>query len=343
MLCFALMTTEAYVADLADLADPVARVISALPPEARERLAARPPSRFDAAASRAGSPPVQRRPEASLIARYRDDLIGLLNACRIDELVLVAQRLGPVRSIEPDPMYPGVAGGATARLRLALWHALIDSARPAPAVAPPNVIVIIIGSRLVACAAARGMSPPAECWPRSLPAPRVAEPPEDEPECVDSLLDAAGRALGVRLGARGGDGKGAWGQRAAALLGVIDRGDQEPDWRGDVEIKTVAVARARSGYWHVVEDPAISSVGAAPIAKLQRVLWLCRAEAEAGDATLLSWYLQDWDDLVASLVQRYLHTRPKGPRGSTSRGYYLHKRFFADAGLLASLNGPTRS
>jgi hypothetical protein len=154
------------------------------------------------------------------------------------------------------------------------------------------------------------------------------------------LLDAADRALGVRLGRRGRDGKGAWGQRAAELLGIVDRGDQEPDWRGDVEIKTCAVAPSRSGAWRVVEDPAISTVGAAPIAKLQRVLWLCRADAEDGDATLISWYLLDWDDEVAALVERYLHVRPKGPRGSAGRGYHLHKRFFADAGLLASLNGP---
>ena len=140
--------------------------------------------------------------------------------------------------------------------------------------------------------------------------------------------------------ARGRDGKGAWGQRAAELLGVIDRGDEEPDWRGDVEIKTVPVARTRDGLWRVVEDPAISTVGATPIAKLQRVLWLCRAEVPPDDATLLSWYLLEWDPVVATLVERYLHTRPKGPRGGRGRGYYLHKRFFAEAGLWASLNGP---
>jgi hypothetical protein len=39
-------------------------------------------------------------------------------------------------------------------------------------------------------------------------------------------------------------------------------------------------------------------------------------------------------------VRRDLHTRPKGPRGTDRRGWYLHKRFFVDAGLYPTLNGP---
>jgi hypothetical protein len=81
-------------------------------------------------------------------------------------------------------------------------------------------------------------------------------------------------------------------------------------------------------------------VGGAPLAKLMRVLWLARAALPGGDATFVSWYLLDWDPEVARLVGRYLHTRPKGGAGSRGRGWYLHRRFFADAGLLASLNGP---
>jgi hypothetical protein len=76
------------------------------------------------------------------------------------------------------------------------------------------------------------------------------------------------------------------------------------------------------------------------LTKLVRTLWLARADVGASDATIVSWYLLDWDAEVARLARRYLHERPKGPRGSASRGYYLSKRFFADAGLLASLNGP---
>ncbi|MBE7454842.1 MAG: hypothetical protein HS111_40025, partial [Kofleriaceae bacterium] len=133
--------------------------------------------------------------------------------------------------------------------------------------------------------------------------------------------------------------KGAWGAAAAALLGVRERGHDEPDWRGDVELKTVPVTPDRHGRWRVTEDPAVAMVDGAPLAKLRRVLWLVRAAVGDG-ATLLSWYLLEWDADVARLVRRDLHTRPKGPRGTAARGWYLHKRFFVDAGLYATLNGP---
>ena len=118
-------------------------------------------------------------------------------------------------------------------------------------------------------------------------------------------------------------------------------GHDEPDWRGDVEVKTVPVARDRSGAWRIAEDPAIAMLNDSGVAisKLQRTLWLVRADADDGDATILSWYLLETDAAVARLVRRYLHDRPKGPAGTSQRGLYLHKRFFADAGLLATLNG----
>ena len=138
----------------------------------------------------------------------------------------------------------------------------------------------------------------------------------DEPDSVDELLVAADRAVGVRLGsARPRQGR--VGHRAATLLGVIERGSDEPDWRGDVEIKTVPVAREASGLWRVVEDPAIAMLGeGGAIAKLQRTLWLARADVDGDDATIVSWYLLEWDATVARLARRYLHDRPKGPAGT---------------------------
>ena len=197
----------------------------------------------------------------------------------------------------------------------------------------------ILGGRLVHQAPPRGDAPPAPAWPRPLPPPRAPAPPAAEPDTVEELLAAADRTIGVRLGPRGAD-KGAWGARAASLCGVVERGVGEPDWRGDVELKTVPVVRDASGLWRVREDPAISMVGGTPLAKLARVLWLVRAPVGAADATILSWYFLEWDADLARLVRRHLHTRPKGPRGTRARGWYLHKRFFAEAGLLATLNGP---
>jgi hypothetical protein len=269
---------------------------------------------------------------AQTIAQGFDlDLCGLLNRLRASELAELAHAVEVAR----DPARDDVGS-----LREALWrwgarleargdHLVGTSLQPTP---------VRLGARLVHVAPARGLAPPADAWPRPLPPPSEWVGPDREPDDVDELLAAADRALGVRLPARGRD-KGAWGAAAARLLGVVERGVGEPDWRGDVEIKTVPVAQDRAGHWRVTEDPAVAMVDASPLAKLRRVLWLVRANCDGG-ATLLSWYFVEWDAEVARLVRRDLHTRPKGPRGTSARGWYLHKRFFIDAGLYPTLNGP---
>jgi hypothetical protein len=253
----------------------------------------------------------------------------LLNAMTRGELASLAEQLN----------LP--AAGKAPALREQPWRRGAElerrGAADSPALQPHPVV---LGGHLVVLAPPRGLHPPSEAWPRPVPAVRAAAPPSDEPDSLDELLAAADRAIGVRLGARGRD-KGAWGVRAASLLGVVERGDSEPDWRGDVELKTVPVAREASGLWRIVEDPAIAMLqeGGA-IAKLQRTLWLARTDVDDDDATIVSWYLLEWDPTVARLARRFLHVRPKGPAGTDQRGLYLHKRFFADAGLLATLNGP---
>ncbi len=321
-------------------------------PETVRRLAALRVLRFDAAAPNARVVLDTAEARTRVIERWRDDLCGVLNAMSRAELGALAIALRV-------PVSPALRSPA---LRVALWQRgaeLERSGVDVPAGLQPQPI--LLGGHLVVQAAPRGMAPPSPCWPRPLPMAALPAPPDDEPETLDDLLAAADRAIGVRLGARGRD-KGAWGMRAAKLLGIVERGLEEPDWRGDIEVKTVPVAREASGHWGVVEDPAIAMVGegrgdAPALAKLQRTLWLARATVEAApeanaieptfpvglhdcqDATIVSWYLLDWDPDVARLARRYLHTRPKGPAGTTGRGLYLHKRFFAEAGLLASLNG----
>ena len=275
-----------------------------------------------------------------VVERWRDDLCGLLNALVRDELGDVARREGVQRQMIDDASVP--------QLRVVLWErgASLErgGARDVSALQPRPVI---LGGHLVIQAPPRGMYPGSAMWPRPLPLEMPAQPPEAEPDSIDELLAAADRLIGVRLGTRGAD-KGAWGTRAAGLVGVIERGGDEPDWRGDVEIKTVPVGVDASGLWRVVEDPAIAMVDLSPaggrtqaIAKLQRTLWLARADLDGGDATIVSWYLLEWDARLAQLARRYLHDRPKGPAGTDQRGVYLHKRFFADAGMLATLNGPS--
>ena len=308
-----------------------------LAPETVRRLAMVPVLRFD-------PPPLPRRAgvldvdeaRAYVIARWAGDLCGLLNAMVRAELAQLADAL---RIAIP----PGAKSPALRELVWS-WGATFERAgvEVPPGLQPRPVL---LGGHLVLQAPVRGLAPPSAAWPRPVPAPVPPAPPAEEPDSLDELLLAADRAIGVRLGPRGRD-KGAWGTRAAALLGLVERGHDEPDWRGDVEVKTVPVARERSGLWSVVEDPAIAMAGddSAGLAKLQRTLWLARAtvpseSGRAPDATIVSWYLLDWDAEVARLTRRYLHERPKGPRGTSARGLYLSKRFFADAGLLASLNG----
>jgi hypothetical protein len=308
----------------------VRHLVRLLPPAALVRLAQDRRGRFDATAPVAG---VATHPDlaAAVEERYGDDLVELVNACHRDDLAALARACG----LGPP------AGAREPALRAALWRwgaafeagsdALIGTAlQPEPR---------LLGGRLVHHAPARGAHAAPAGWPRPLPRAVAATPPADEPETLDELLGAADRAIGVRLGARGRD-KGAWGARAAELLGVVERGDDAPDWRGDVELKTVPVAREADGAWRIAEDPAIAMRGATPpLAKLQRVLWLVRAPVAPDDATILSWYLLEWDPVIARLAARYLHTRPKGPAGTAGEGWYLHRRFFAEAGLLATLNG----
>lgn len=301
----------------------VAYFAQQLPAEAVRRLAALRVRRFDA-----GEVAAERGLDADaarvrVIARWDADLCGFLNALTRGELMALG------------------GDGSAPELREKLWQRGAELERAGEAIDPRvQPRPVLLGGHLVVQALPRGMYPPSAVWPRSVPAPRAAELPSEEPETIDELLAAADRALGVRLGRRGRD-KGAWGLRAATLLGVIERGGDEPDWRGDVEIKTVPIARERSGLWRIVEDPAIAMLDeTGALAKLQRTLWLARADLEDGEATLVSWYLLEWDAIVARLARRYLHVRPKGPAGTDQRGLYLHKRFFADAGLLATLNGP---
>ena len=317
----------AVAAGRAGIMNAVVHLISLLPAEVIRRLAALRVHRFAAGGVEPRGVLDVEQANARVIARWDADLCGLLNALSRGELAGLAMQLG----VRAEPRSPA--------LRAALWERGAALERGASEVSPAvQPRPIVLGGHLVVQAPPRGLYPPSATWPRPMPAPESAAPPGDEPDSLDELLTAADRVIGVRLGARGRD-KGAWGLRAARLLGLAERNDAEPDWRGDVEVKTVPVARDPSGWWRVVEDPAIAMAGEPVLAKLQRTLWLARSDVGQADATIVSWYLLDWDPEIARLARRYLHDRPKGPAGSAARGHYLHKRFFADAGMLATLNG----
>ena len=229
--------------------------------------------------------------------------------------------------------------GTVGELRARLWlrgaeleaggeHHLGTAYQPIP---------IVLGSRLVYPGPLHGKCPPCTEWPRPVP-PQVKEPSVGrEPESLEELLANADLLLGLRMGAQGRD-KGIFGTRVEALLGIAQRGLAEADWRGDVEVKTVPVVRDRAGWWRVKEDPAISMEHVDPCIKLRKVLWVARA-SQRKNSPILSWYYQEWDSKIAALATRFLHQRPKGPRGTSNKGWYLQKRFFLHSGFLTSLNG----
>jgi hypothetical protein len=266
--------------------------------------------------------------DAAVRRAFALDLVGLLNRARRAELERMAEAVGIGR------------GGSVGELRARLWRrgAELEAGGAAELGSPWQPVPHVLGGRLVHLGPQRGAAPPAPALPRPIPDPPPAQPGDaDEPDALEDLLERATLLLGVRLGAAGRD-KGEFGTRVARLLGVRELGHAEPDWRGEVEVKTVPVVRDRGGLWRVKEDPAVSMDGVAPQSKLGRVLWIARV-ADAGDSPILSWYYQERDPVLDELIRAALHTRPKGGAGDRTRGWYLHKRFFAASGFLFTLNG----
>ena len=265
--------------------------------------------------------------DAAVRRAFALDLVALLNRARRAELEQMAAASG----VEP--------GGTVGELRARLWRrgAELEAGGAGELGRPWQPVPHVLGGRLVHLGLPRGVAPPALVLPRPVPDAPAVLAPADEPDTLEDLLERATSLLGVRLGRAGRD-KGELGARAARLLGVRELGHAEPDWRGEVELKTVPVVRDRGGLWRVKEDPAVSMDSVAPERKLGRVLWIARV-ADQSDSPILSWYYQERDHAVAELHRAALHTRPKGGAGDRTRGWYLHKRFFARSGFLFTLNG----
>ncbi len=264
---------------------------------------------------------------SELVGRYCQSLSGFLNRTQREDLESICRK----RNLSAE--------GTVGELRARLWlhGAALEAGGESHVGTAYQPAPIVLGSRLVHQGAIRGQCPEQAGWPRPVPEPVLESTPGREPESLEELLENADKLLGVRLGVRGPD-KGIYGTRIAALLGVKERGLAEPDWRGIVEVKTVPVIRDRAGWWRVKEDPAIAMAQVDPRIKLRRVLWVARVGGK-GDSPILSWYYQEWDHEVEALATRYLHHRPKGPKGTSNKGWYLQKRFFLYSGFLKSLNG----
>lgn len=292
----------------------VAEILERIPREVTRRLAGRSLASDEAERKRA-------------YTRFGHDLCRFLNAMRRAELEAVAADVGIATA--------GSIGAL--RHRLWMWGASMEagSAHWIGSTLQPEPRVL--RSKLVFFRRRAGVAPDAEELPRPIPAPVPRPEVCGDPDSLEQLLERANALIGLRLGERGRD-KGAYGARIAELLGLVEDGFSEPDWRGEVELKTIPVVRDRGGLWWVKEDPAVSMETARPLAKLARVLWIARV-ADDDESPILSWFYQERDETIVRLIARDLHTRPKGGAGATTRGWYLHKRFFVDSGLLSTLNG----
>ncbi|MCP4446632.1 MAG: hypothetical protein GY811_14995 [Myxococcales bacterium] len=262
-----------------------------------------------------------------LVRRHRHSLAAFLNRVQRSDLNLLCAK------------YKENAKGTVGELRARLWirGACMEAGGDKHLGSGYQPIPIVLGSRLVYQGPLHGLCPPCSEWPRPVPQVAVEPRPSRDPESLEELLANADSLLGVRMGAKGRD-KGMFGTRIEALLGIEERGLAEADWRGEVEIKTVPVIRDRAGWWRVKEDPAISMEHVDPRIKLRKVLWVARVGG-SGDSPILSWYFQEWDSKIAALATRFLHHRPKGPKSTSNKGWYLQKRFFLHSGFLTSLNG----
>lgn len=276
--------------------------------------------------------------------RYDVDLIGFLNGAQVAELrswsAALALPVGTAGALRQRLWMWGAAAERAQMVRTGVTPELIDAIQAAPT---------LVGARLTlgrppeptaplpAARAARSAN--CSLWPRPVPPVRTASEPDGEPASLDALLARADELIGVRLGTRGRD-KGHYGQRVSELLGLARSSASTPDWRAEVEVKTLAVVRAGGGRWRLKDGPALSMRSVDANAKLARVLWVVRIdEGEVPNAPVLSWYYQELEPDLAAAFEAARHLRPKGGAGTHGRGWYLRRDFFDACGLMRSLNG----
>ncbi len=251
----------------------------------------------------------------NVVRRYELRLLRFLNELLTDELTEIAQS----RGIELQPHFH-------LRQTIWLWAHRCEGGKQT---CPPDVV----SGKLVVFKEGPGTMPESVGWPRSVAS--TTAPRCRLPQTVDELLSNATALIGAAFPPQGTN-KGAFGIAVATALGLREDNASEPDWMGEIEVKTIPV-RKKNGLWTVKEDPAITMDSGSPYHKLQRVLWIARTTEEP--ATVLSWFLQSLEPEVKQLAERYLHLRPKGGAGTNRFGWYMHKRFFTECGFLYSLNG----
>ena len=200
----------------------------------------------------------RRDVDRALRRAFAGDLAALLNRMRKEELVHLAGALGGRERRGRVAARSPLARGRRAR------GGRRGGARPPVAAGPRGARRPPGGARPGARAGAARRS---LCRGRCRHPRRAAGCPIDEPDTLEDLLaratELAGSGWAPAAATRGNTAPG-----SPSLLGLSERGAAEPDWRGEVEVKTVPVVRDPGGLWRVAEDPAVSMADVAPERKL---------------------------------------------------------------------------
>ena len=266
----------------------------------------------------------------NLLEQFRSDLGGFLNCCNRNELDKIALDVGCNLKVSIGEM------------RLALWEraTVLEQTDGVLRDFGSNAKPSLLRGKVVFLQKGNGIDA-VSSGPVFLDSGTHLLAFDSEPDDIEELLRRAECLRGEAIPMQGRD-KGGYGAWIAERLGLIERGLAEPDWQGEVEVKTLPVAKDGMGHFYVSEDPAIAMENVDPLLKLKKVLWVSRSVDEK-TSRILGWYYQVWNWDVERLIKRDLHQRPKGGKGATTKGWYLHKRFFIDSGLLYSLESRRES
>lgn len=255
-----------------------------------------------------------------LESEFDMDLAGFLNHLNKEELF----ELCVACTLEKE-------GASLGELRICLWKhgAALEVSRSHILQKGSQLLPVLMGERLYTLSSYESICP------TNYQCPPALGIREGEPADLDDLLCRAHSLMGTKFSLS--KNKGVIGQQIALGLGLQEDNVAEPDWRGEVEVKSLPVVETAEGYWRPKEDPAISMETVSPLGKMQKILWMVRS-SEQKRGKVLFWYYQELDAGLTRLAHKYLHTRPKGPANTDKRGWYLHKNFFFENGLLLELN-----
>ena len=182
----------------------------------------------------------------NLLEQFRSDLGGFLNCCNRNELDKIALDVGCNLKVSIGEM------------RLALWEraTVLEQTDGVLRDFGSNAKPSLLRGKVVFLQKGNGIDA-VSSGPVFLDSGTHLLAFDSEPDDIEELLRRAECLRGEAIPMQGRD-KGGYGAWIAERLGLIERGLAEPDWQGEVEVKTLPVAKDGMGHFYVSEDPAIA-------------------------------------------------------------------------------------